>query len=82
MVCPGVRPGPQGEPAQVHLITVGQPVMGERAAPGGRAEDFRAVAGGELAGPGQEIGMQVGFRRERDPQPIPAGGGPHRPQVP
>lgn len=56
--------------------------MGERAAPGGRAEDFRAVAGGELAGPGQEIGMQVGFRRERDPQPIRAGGGPHRPQVP
>ena len=78
----GGSPGPQGQPAQVHLITVSQPPVAEGPAPGRGREDLRAVVGGQLQRPGQEVGMQVRVSGERGRQPVPHGGRPHRPQVP
>lgn len=49
--------GPQGQAAQVDLVAVAEPDVVERPAAGGRGEDAGAVAGGELAGAGQEVGV-------------------------
>jgi len=68
----GRRPGPQGQAAQIHLIPVSQPPVTEGPSPGCGREDLRAVPGGQLQRPGQEVGVQVGVGGERDRQPDPA----------
>ena len=78
----GGSPGPQRQPAQVHLIPVSQPPVTEGPASGGGREDLRAVLGRQLPRPGQEVGVQVRVGGERGRQPVPGGGRPHRPQVP
>jgi hypothetical protein len=55
----------QGEPAHVHLVTVNEPVVMEPAVTRRRGQDRRAVLGGQLAGAGQEVRVQVGVRRVR-----------------
>ena len=75
-------PGPQRQPAQVDLIAVGQPPVTIGPASCCGREDMRAVVGGQLQRAGQEVGVQVRISRERDPQPTPVSGRPHRPQVP
>ena len=64
---------PQGEPAQVDLLAVLQPAMGEAEPAGSRGEDLGAVGGGQLPAAGQEVGMQVGLGRVGDLEPPPAG---------
>src|SRR5204862_5500884 len=78
---PRRREGLQGQPAEVDFVTVVQPHVVEAAAAGGAGEDGGAVVGGELAGAGEEVGVQVGVRGVGDPQPAPVGGGPQRTQV-
>ena len=41
-----------------------------------------AVAGGQLPGSGQEVGVQVRVSSERDRQLAPPGGRPQIPQIP
>ena len=67
----GRRPGPQRQAAQVDLIPVRQPPVTEGTAPGRGREDLRAVVGGQLHRPGQEVGVQVRIGGERDLQPVP-----------
>jgi len=74
-------PGPQCQSAQVHLVPVGQSPVLPNSPLGGGGEDLRAVGHGQLPGAGQEVRVQVGVGGERDPQPVPAGRRPHRPQV-
>jgi len=54
----------------------------EGTSPRGGREDLRAIVGGQLHRPGQEVGVQVGVGAERDLQLVPVGGRPDRPQVP
>jgi hypothetical protein len=63
----GGRKRAQGEAAEVDLVAVAQADVVERALPGGRREDLRAVIAGELPGAGQEVGVQVGLGRVHDP---------------
>jgi hypothetical protein len=44
-------------------------------------ENVRAVAGGQLPGSGQEVGVQVRVSGECDRQPAPPGGRPQIPQI-
>jgi hypothetical protein len=50
-------------------------------AAGGGGEHRCAVGVGQLAGAGQEIGVQMGVRGERHPQPPLLNGRPHGAQV-
>ena len=68
----GRHPGPQRQAAQIHLIPVRQPPVTEGTSPGRGREDLRAVVGGQLHRPGQEVGVQVRVGGERDRQPVPA----------
>ena len=63
---PGCAQGPQPQPAQVDLVAVAQPGVGERPRPGGRGEQVRAVGAARSTGAGEEVGVQVGVGRERD----------------
>ena len=65
-VWPGGGQGAQRQPAEVDLVAVAEAAVVEGALPGGRGEDLRAVVGGELAGAGQEVGVQVGVGGVRD----------------
>src|SRR6266511_125733 len=63
----------QREPAEVELLVAVQAVVVEGEPAGPRREDLRAAGGGQLAGAGQEVGVQVGLCRPGDPQASPAG---------
>ncbi len=71
----GGRQSAQGQPTQVDLVTITQPDMVEGPIAGRAGEDLGAVIRRELAGAGQEVGVQMGLGRVRDAQP-PRGGGP------
>ncbi|MCM4083149.1 hypothetical protein LXN57_36920 [Actinoplanes sp. TRM88002] len=69
-MCPGGGQRAQGEPAEVDLGAVIEAGVVEGALPGGRRQNPGAVVVRELAGAGQEIGVQVGLGRVRDPQAV------------
>jgi hypothetical protein len=64
---------PQGESAEVDLLAVLQPLVGEAEAAGVGREDLGAVGRGQLAAAGQEVRMQVSLGRVGDLEPPPAG---------
>ena len=81
-VWPGVASVRRRQPAQVDLVAVAQPAVGELAVP--RRAEASTVApsvGGELDRAGEEVGVQVGVRGERHGQPPLVGGGAQRAQV-
>jgi hypothetical protein len=65
---PGSAQRAQPEATQVELVAVAEAGVVEGATAGGRRDDGRAVGGGELAGTGEEVGVQMGVRGVRDPQ--------------
>ena len=86
----GGSPGPQGQPAQVYLIAVGQSPVIESPAPGCRRENPRAVLGRQLRRPRTGSRHADGCQRRtlpsagaagRPPAP-PAGPAAHRPRAP
>ena len=81
-VCPGVASARSTSPPRSTSSPSRSPVCGNSRPTGRRRQHLRGIADGELAGSGQEIRMQVGVDRERDPQPPPLGGGADRPEVP
>ena len=60
---PGCQEGTQPQPAQVDLVTVMQPGVGELAGTGRRRQHLRSHRRRELICAGKEVGMQVGVRR-------------------
>ena len=72
----GGGPGPQRQPAQVHFIAVGQPMVGEGPASGCGREDLRAVVGRQLPRPRQEVGMQVRVSGDAAVSPCRAAAAP------
>jgi hypothetical protein len=63
----------QGEPTQVDLLGVLQPMMGKAEPAGPGREDLGAVGGGQFPAAGQEVGVQVGLGGVGKLQPTPAG---------
>ena len=78
---PGGGDGLQPQPPQVDLVAVAKPPVRISAAPGGGGQHLRAVGGRELAGAGEEVGVQVSIRRKPDGQAPPGGGRAHGPQI-
>ena len=80
----GVPRGAQGaqpQAAEIGLVSVAQSGVVEVAAAGGGCQHRRGVRRRELAGAGEEVGMEVGVGGERDPQPAGRECVAHRAQV-
>jgi hypothetical protein len=75
------RPGPQRHPRPGPPRPRPPGPVTEGPASGCGRENVRAVAGGQLPGSGQEVGVQVRVSGERDRQPAPPGGRPQIPQI-
>jgi hypothetical protein len=71
----------QAQSAEIDLVAVAQPTVGEPALAGGGGQHGGAVVVGQLHRPGEEVGVQVGVGDEPDPQPRLLRRRPHRPQI-
>jgi hypothetical protein len=78
-VCPGVASA-QGQAAKIDLGPVAEAPVRELGVPRGGGEHLRALRG-QLATPGDEIGMQVGLRHVGQAQPAIGGRGQVRGRI-
>jgi len=70
---PGGGKRPQRQPAEVDLVAVRQAVVLEGAPSGGGGQDRGAGVPAELDGAGEEVGVQMRIRGERNRQAAPLG---------
>src|ERR1700730_17241016 len=71
----------QSQSAEVHLVAVVKPGVGEFAVTGRRRQHLCPIGDTELVCAGKEVGMQVRVGGERHSQTKPGGGRMHGAQV-